>query len=169
MKARSPTAIREATADDLPAIVGIYNAAVPELVTADISPVAVESRVAWFESHSADHHPIWVVVADGEQVVGWLSLNSFYDKPVYDATAEVSVYVEPASRRSGVARGLLTAAIERGPELGLKRLLGLIYADNAPSLRLFSEAGFDRWGLMPRVTDREGREVDVVIMGRRVR
>ena len=167
MTASARAAIRDATANDLPSIVGIYNAAVPELVTADVLPVAVESRVAWFESHSPTHHPIWVATESG-RVVGWLSLNSFYDKPVYDATVEVSVYVEPASRRNGVARGLLTAAIERSPQLSLKRLLGLIYADNAPSLRLFLEVGFDRWGLMPRVTDRMNREVDVVIVGRRV-
>ncbi len=167
MTASARAAIRDATVDDLPSIVQIYNAAIPELVTADVWPVPVESRAAWFESHTPDHHPIWVAT-EGTRIVGWLSLNTFYDKPVYEATAEVSVYVDPASRRTGVARELLTTAIRRGAQLRLKRLLGLIYADNTASLMLFSQLGFERWGVMPRVTDRGDREVDVVIVGRRV-
>ncbi len=165
--ARSVGTIRDATASDLPAIVAIYNAAVPELVTGDVAPVPIESRTEWFESHSTNRFPIWVSTS-GDDVIGWLSLNRFYAKPVYDATAEVSVYVERGTRRTGVARELLSAVVERGPGLGLKRILGLIYADNVASLRLFADMGFDRWGLLPRITDREGEEIDVVIVGRRV-
>ncbi len=165
--AGSVATIRDAIASDLPAIVAIYNAAIPELVTADIAPVSVESRAEWFESHSPHHFPIWVSMS-GDDVIGWLSLNRFYAKPVYDATAEVSVYVERGTRRTGVARELLLAAIERGPGLDLKRLIGLVYADNVPSLQLFEEMEFERWGMLPRVTDRSGEEIDVVIVGRRV-
>jgi L-amino acid N-acyltransferase YncA len=42
--------IRHATESDLPAIVAIYNAAVPSrMATADLEPVSVESRLAWFQ------------------------------------------------------------------------------------------------------------------------
>jgi phosphinothricin acetyltransferase len=147
--------------------VAIYNAAIPELATADVAPVSIESQAEWFESHTTYQFPIWVSTSGGD-VIGWLSLNRFYAKPVYDATAEVSVYVERGTRRTGIARELLSAAIDRGPGLGLKRLLGLIYADNVASLQLFADMGFDRWGMLPRITDREGEEVDVIIVGRRV-
>jgi L-amino acid N-acyltransferase YncA len=43
---------REATRADLPSIVEIYNATIPSrMVTADLEPVSVESRVHWFEQH----------------------------------------------------------------------------------------------------------------------
>ena len=43
--------IRDATKDDLPAIVAIYNEAIPEgRATADLEPIMVESRHTWFRS-----------------------------------------------------------------------------------------------------------------------
>jgi hypothetical protein len=74
-------AIRDAMAADLPAIVEIYNAAIPgRLATADTTPVSVESRRAWFAEHSPQHRPLWVADTGGA-VVGWLSFQSFYGRP----------------------------------------------------------------------------------------
>jgi L-amino acid N-acyltransferase YncA len=45
-------AYRDATLDDLAAIVAIYNSAVPSRqVTADLEPVSVERRLPWFHAH----------------------------------------------------------------------------------------------------------------------
>ena len=45
--------IRDATIGDLPAIVAIYNAAIPgRMATADLDPVSVESRRTWFDEHT---------------------------------------------------------------------------------------------------------------------
>ncbi|MDB5833890.1 MAG: phosphinothricin acetyltransferase, partial [Caballeronia sp.] len=52
---------RDATLDDLPGIVAIYNSTVPSrLVTADLEPVSVESRLAWFHAHGPKARPLWV-------------------------------------------------------------------------------------------------------------
>jgi len=160
--------IRDATAADLPAIVAIYNAAIPSrLATADTEPVSVESRRAWFAEHSPGRRPIWVA-ARGETVVGWLSLQSFYGRPAYRATAEVSVYVAPEHQRRGVGRALLARAVAHGPDLGLRTLLAFVFAHNLPSLRLFAAFGFERWGRLPRVAELDGVERDLVILGRRL-
>jgi phosphinothricin acetyltransferase len=51
-----------ATRGDLPQIVDIYNSTIPSrLVTADTETVSVESRVRWFEEHTPDSRPLWVV------------------------------------------------------------------------------------------------------------
>ncbi len=86
----------------------------------------------------------------------------------YAATAEVSIYVAPAHQRRGVGRRLLSEAIARGPALGLRTLLYVCFAHNAPSLRLSEGLGFARWGHLPRVADMDGIERDVVILGRRL-
>ena len=107
--------IRDATEADLPAIVAIYNASVPEhAATADTEPVSVESRRDWFRDHDPEKRPLWVAV-DDEIVVGWLSFQSFYGRPAYHATAEVSVYVTPALQRKGIGRALLARALEGAP------------------------------------------------------
>ena len=159
---------RDATEADLPAIVGIYNAAIPgRVATADTEPVSVESRIAWFREHTPDRRPLWVMEADGA-IVGWFSFQSFYGRPAYHATAEVSVYVSPDYHRSGVGRRLLAEAIQHSPSLGLTTLIGYIFGHNEPSLRLFEGCGFQRWGCLPRIAELDGVECDLVIVGRRI-
>ena len=153
--------IRIATERDLPAIVAIYNAAVPgRMATADTGPVTVESRREWFGEHTPDRHPLWVA--------GWLSLGTFYNRPAWDITAEVSVYVAPAHQRKGVAAALLEVAIAAAPALGLRVLMGIIFGHNEPSLALFKRFGFEQWGFMPGATELDEVERDVVFVGRRV-
>jgi phosphinothricin acetyltransferase len=159
---------RIARRGDLPEIVGIYNSTVPSrLVTADTEPVSVESRVRWFEEHRADRRPLWVAEGDG-RILGWLSFSSFYGRPAYDRTAEISVYVRETARKRGVATYLLTEALARAPSLGLDTLLGFIFGHNLASLALFGKFGFREWGKLPRVAVLDGVERDLVIVGRRV-
>ena len=160
--------IRNAVVEDLPAIVAIYNSTIPgRMATADTEPVSVDSRIAWFREHTPHTRPLWVMQADGT-IAGWLSFQSFYGRPAYHATAEVSVYVAAAHRRSGVGRELLAEAIRHSPQLALSTLLGFIFGHNQPSLRLFEQCGFARWGTLPRVAELDGSERDLVIVGRRV-
>ena len=156
---------RFATIDDLPAIVAIFNAAIPTGVTAETAPISVESRRAWFEEHGAERYPLWVKERDGE-VAGWLSVSQYYRQSAYDATGEISVYVAPQHQRAGIARGLLGLALETAPRLGLKTLVGYVWAHNEASLRLFETHGFERWGRLPRIAVVNGAPVDTVILGR---
>src|SRR5438552_1533425 len=122
-----PLKIRDATLDDLPAIVDIYNWSIAgRLATADTVPVSVESRRPWFQEHTPDKRPLWVaeqkVSVDPDsvhgsdwmrvpyqeettaEITGWLSFQSFYGRPAYHITAEISLYVAPEWRRKGVGR-----------------------------------------------------------------
>lgn len=160
--------VRLATSEDLPAIVDIYNASIPgRQATADVEPVAAESRVAWFNQHTAHARPIWVAEIDG-RLAGWLSLQDFYGRPAYHRTAEVSVYVAPPFQRQGVARSLVAQALAAAPALGIATMIGFVFGHNLPSLRLFEAFGFQRWGLLPAVAELDGAERDVVILGRRL-
>jgi L-amino acid N-acyltransferase YncA len=160
--------IRDAVPADLPAIVAIYNAAVAtRLSTAQLDPVTVESRREWLNEHSPDRHPFWVMELDG-QVAGWLTVKPFIQRCAYSGTVELSVYVNEKFRRRGVGRSLLEEAIARAGNLEITAMVGLIFAHNEPSLRLFQRAGFERWGLLPRVALLDGIERDLTIMGRHV-
>jgi L-amino acid N-acyltransferase YncA len=159
---------RLATREDLVQIVAIYNATIASrIVTADTEPVSVESRQQWFEAHQSSYRPLWVREERGE-VQAWLSFSSFYGRPAYSPTAEVSVYVKAGYRRQGIAREFLTRAIAHAPSIGLNTLLGFIFGHNTPSLSLFEGLRFERWGLLPKVAVLDGIERDLVIVGRRV-
>jgi len=157
--------IRLATDADLPAIVAIYNAAIPaHTATADLEPVAVEEREGWFAAHQAADRPLWVA-DDKSEVIGWISLSTFYARPAWDPTVEVSVYVDPAHQRRGVGRALLTYAANAAPGLGICTMIAVVFAHNLASVRLLESAGFERWGLWPGVTHMpEGRR-DVLFFG----
>jgi phosphinothricin acetyltransferase len=160
--------IRDARDADLDAIVRIYNAAIPgRLATADTEPISVESRRAWFRAHDPKRHPLWVVEREG-RVAGWLSVGEFYGRPAYAATAELSVYVDPAAHRGGVAASLMEHALARAAALRIATYLGFIFAHNARSIALFRKFGFEQWGHLPRVAVLDGIERDLVILGRRL-
>jgi phosphinothricin acetyltransferase len=160
---------RAAQPADLPAIVSIYNHTIPSRkVTADLEPVSVASREAWFAEHAAANRPLWVAEDDEGHIAAWLSFSDFNRRPAYAGTAELSIYVREDCRRQGLGRQLLADAIEVAPKLGLHSLIGLIFGHNQPSLSLFNAFGFTSWGMLPRVAVMDGREYDLVIVGRRV-
>ena len=158
--------IRDARESDLSAIVDIYNATVTtRMVTAELEPTTVEARLPWFREHGPDRHPLWVLQVD-QQIAGWLSFGSFQPRCAYRGTVELSVYVSEKFRRRGVGRRLLEEALRRAPSLEITAFVGLIFAHNQPSLKLFAQCGFERWGLLPRVALLDGVERDLIIVGR---
>jgi len=106
------------------------------------------------------------VVEDAGSIIAWLSFSSFYGRPAYHKTAEISVYVDAIARRRGVASYLVNAAIRHAPDIGVDTLLGFIFGHNEASLRLFERLGFARWGYLPKVALLDGVERDLAILGR---
>ena len=160
--------IRFAIESDLPAIVEIYNASIPaRLATGDTEPVTVEERRTWFAAHDVDRRPLWVAEQDGA-VVGWVALQSFYGRPAYEATAEISVYVSPEHFGRGVGEQLKRRVIEECPRLGVRNVLAFVFGHNEVSLRLCEKLGFERWGLLPGVAELDGELRDLVILGLKV-
>lgn len=160
--------IRDAVPADLPAIVDIYNAAIATRIsTAQLEPVTLESRRGWLNEHSPERHPFWVLECGGV-VAGWLTVKAFIPRCAYSGTVELSVYVNERFRLRGIARALLKEVIARARQLEITAMVGLIFAHNEPSLKLFDRLGFERWGLLPRVASVDGVERDLIIVGRRV-
>jgi L-amino acid N-acyltransferase YncA len=160
--------IRDAVEADLSAIIDIYNVAIATRIsTAQLEPVTVESRRRWLSEHSPDRRPFWVTEIDG-QIAGWLTIKSFLPRCAYSGTVELSVYVSEKFRRRGVGRALLEETIARAAQLEIIAMVGLIFAHNEPSLKLFKRLGFERWGLLPRVAQLDGIERDLTIVGRHV-
>lgn len=163
---------RPACLADLPHIVEIYNSTIPSrLVTSDLEPITVESRLRWFQEHADSERPIWVVdfptsSPHAGQLAGWLSFSAFHSRPAYAGTAELSIYLHEDCRQQGLGKYLLAEAIKAAPALHIHTLVGLIFAHNQPSLNLFSKAGFERWAHLPRVAEMDGLRYDLVIAGK---
>lgn len=161
---------KDATLEDLSRIVEIYNSTVlGRMVTADTEPVTVESRLKWFHEHSPDKRPLWVIHPEGSnEIIGWVSFQSFYGRPAYNATVEVSIYLDEAVRGQGVGKLALNYALQSAPKYGIKTLLGFIFAHNEPSLKLFKSFGFEEWANMPNIAELDGVERGLIILGKRI-
>ena len=170
MKTTHPTLyFSTATLHDLPTIVAIYNTTVASrMVTADTEPVSLESRQQWFDAHDETKRPLWVVKNTANEMVAWVSFQSFYGRPAYDATVEISVYVDELHRGKGIGKSILAYCIEHAPLFGAKTLLGFIFAHNLPSLNLFRYFGFEDWATLPNIALLDNEERDLKILGKRI-
>ncbi len=161
--------IRHARPSDIERVVAIYNQTIPQrMATADLEPVTVAHRRGWFHERDPQRRPLYVVPGADGAVVAWLSVNDFYGRAAYAATAEIGVYVDEAARGQGIGSQLLEHVIGCAPQLGLSTLLAFIFAHNTPSVTLFQRHGFIPWGHLPAVACLDENLVDLDILGRGV-
>ncbi len=152
--------IRPAVLTDAEAITAIYNHAVTTTTASfDIEPKGVEHRRAWLAAR-AERHPVLVAV-DGDEVTGWGAFSAYSDRPAYDATAEISVYVHPNRLRGGIGRALSVALLERAPHCGLHTVIARICSENTGSVAMVAGLGFNYAGTMHEVGYKFGRWLDV--------
>jgi len=160
--------MRFATEEDLSSIVAIYNTTVPtRQSTADTVDVTVASRMEWFRKHTPGKRPLLVHEQDG-RIIAWVSFQSFYGRPAYDHTAEVSICISPNHRGHGLGRKLLAEALGITQELRIKTVVGFVFSHNEPSIRLLKSLGFEEWGKLPNVAEMDNAEYSLSILGKRV-
>jgi L-amino acid N-acyltransferase len=146
--------IREATEADLPAITAMLNHEIAQspYVYAE-TPVTVDERRQWLASHRSAQLPVLVAidVDSGAGVVGWGALSPYRSSSGYRFTAEVSVYVVPASHRQGIGSRLVAVLVEAARSRGLHALVGSVDAENRPSIALLERHGFVEAARLPEV------------------
>lgn len=162
--------ISRATAAELPEIVAIYNSTIASRQsTADLEPVSVASRQAWFDAHQQPNRPIYVLKQRGNaDVLAWGSFSDYYPRAAYVHTAEISLYVRHDARSAGRGKDLLAYMLMQAPNLAIKTVIGVIFAHNFASLNLFGKFGFEQWGLLPQVCEWDGQTADVVLLGKKI-
>ncbi len=151
--------VRTATADDLPALAGIYNESVAHSVaTFDVEPQPPELFAARVASTRPGDH---VVVADqGGRVVGVAYAATYRPRPAYDGTRETSVYLAPEARGRGLGRVLYDELLARVDADGIHACVAVIAQPNAASEALHAAVGFERVGTLREVGRKFDRWVD---------
>lgn len=88
--------IEDATLEDLPAIVAIYNETIAgRMVTADLEPVTVDARRKWFDEHSPDFRPLLVMKSGGRSSPGSAFSPSMGDRPITARPRSVFISQKP--------------------------------------------------------------------------
>lgn len=160
---------RDAKLEDLDKIVEIYNSTIESrMITADTEPISVESRHQWFYEHTPERRPLWIIEDSENKIVGWVSFSSFYGRPAYNGTVEISIYMDEHFRGKGYGKATLQYCIDNAGKFGVKTLLGFIFLHNEPSINLFQHFGFEDWGILPNVAVLDGVERSLKILGKRI-
>ena len=156
--------MRDATADDAPAIAYIYNQGIEDrLATLETQLRTAEERAEWLAARGP-RHPVLVALDDEGAVVGWGSLNAFNPRPAYDHVADFSVYVAREARGRGIGDALLTALEDRARAIGYHKLVLAAFPTNAAGMRLYERHGFHTVGVYREHGWLDGQWVDVVVM-----
>ena len=74
--------------------------------------------------------------------------------------------VHPSFQRRGLARALISAAVEEARRRGVRQLRLRVLGPNAAARALYASCGFDVVGVLPGEFLLDGRYVDDVIMSR---
>ncbi|MBC8104115.1 MAG: N-acetyltransferase [Cytophagales bacterium] len=162
----SHVVVRLSKSTDSPALRQIYNhAAQTTTATMDTEGRTAAEQDLWMEAHDGSPYPCLVAetVEDGV-VVGYATLSSYIARSGYTRTTETSVYVHGDWHGVGIGGALLSALITEAARRNFVCLIGLVSADNVPSLRLHRRYGFTDVGTLRRVGRKFGQDIDVAIL-----
>ena len=152
-------AIRLATVDDAQQLQSIYAPIVAETdVSFELEPPSVDEMRRRIETTLLTLP--WVVY-DSDGVMGYAYAGLFRSRPAYQWTVEVTVYVHPAHRGTGVGRALYTSLFECLRVQGYRTALAVIALPNSASVALHERMGFRSIGVFHAVGHKLGTWHDV--------
>ena len=157
--------IRDATEDDLPAILAIYNHVIATSNAVYTETAAtLDERRAWFAARRAADFP--VLVADDAGIVGFASFGDFRPWPGYALTVEHSVYVREGAHRRGIGTALVRRLVAEAGRRGKHVMIGGVDGANVASIAMHRKLGFTEAGSLREVARKFGRWLDLVLMQR---
>jgi L-amino acid N-acyltransferase YncA len=152
--------IRDATAQDVPAMLAIYEPFVTQAAVSFELEAPSEAefarRVAEAQSRWA-----WLVAAGHAGVAGYACAGAYKSRAAYRWSVETAVYVHPDQRRSGVGRALYERLFEALAARGHCTAYAAITVPNEASTNLHRALGFIEIGVFRRAGWKFGRWHDV--------
>jgi L-amino acid N-acyltransferase YncA len=144
-----PLILREARAEDMPAVLDIYNAEVrTSTSTYQYAERTLDEQLALLSSKQAAGDPfVLAELADGS-VGGYATYGPFRPREGWRFTVEHSVYLREDCRGKGIARPLMRHIMGHAKARGFHSMVGVVDASNAASIRMHQAVGFQVAGVM---------------------
>ncbi|MBY0337822.1 MAG: GNAT family N-acetyltransferase [Acetobacteraceae bacterium] len=159
--------IRDARAEDIPAITAIYAHWVRHgRASFELDPPDEREMRLRHEAIISRGYP-YLVAENAGRILGYAYASAFRTRPAYRFTVEDSVYVAPDAHRGGTGRALLGHLIPACETRGFRLMVAVIGdSNNTPSIRLHSALGFTHAGTLPGTGWKHEGWVDTVLMTR---
>lgn len=106
-------------------------------------------------------YPSFLII-DEESVCGFCYLSQLRKKEAYDASAEITLYIDPKCIGKGIGRLVLDYMEGVAKQNGIKNLVGIITSENEGSIALFEKCGYSKVGHLKSIGEKFGRWLDVV-------
>jgi phosphinothricin acetyltransferase len=156
--------VRDATRQDLPEILTIYNEVIRNstAVYSEIEFTKAQGD-SWFDAKAAQGFPFIVAQTD-MGIVGFGTFGEFRAWPCYRHTVEHSVHIRADRRGFGLGRTLVLELMARARAMQKHVMIAGIDADNAVSIGLHRHLGFTQVGHFHEVGFKFGRWLDLVFL-----
>ncbi len=158
------TTIRLVTETDAPALVAIYAPYVHETaISFELEPPD-EAEMRARISKVLPTFP-WLVCEHDGQIAGYAYGSKYRERPAYQWSVEVTVYVQRSLHRSGVGRALYTSLFAALRLQGFVSAFAGIALPNDASIGVHRALGFEPIGVYRTVGYKLGKWHDVAWMG----
>jgi len=156
--------IRDATVNDLPGILEIYNHAIIN-TTAVYSEQShtLDMRLSWFNDRIGNGFPVFVAEING-MIAGFSTFGHFRAWLCLRYTVDNYVYVHINHRGNGLSKLLLQPLIDRARKMKLHAMIAGIDGENEVSYRLHQSFGFVEVAHFKEVGFKFGRWLDLKFM-----
>jgi phosphinothricin acetyltransferase len=159
--------VRDASTRDAPACAAIYAPYVRDTaITFETDPPDPAELAARISAARRTH--AWLVLCDGDQVVGYAYGGEYKSRAAYRWSCEVSVYLARGRRRTGGGRALYAALLPRLAQRGFRTAVAGMTLPNDASVGLHHALGFEPVGTYRRIGWKHGRWHDVAWMQRAI-
>ena len=143
-------------------ILAIFNDAILHSTALyDYKPRTMESMVAWFENKRKGNFPVVGALDEAGELLGFASYGTFRAWPAYKYSVEHSIYVAAKYRGKGLGKLLLQEVIRNARQQNYHVLIGGIDSQNAVSVRLHRQFGFEHAGTIRQVGFKFGKWLDL--------
>jgi L-amino acid N-acyltransferase len=160
----STASLRLANESDLDSINEIYNYHVlRSTCTYQLEPETIEDRRTWFLDHPPGRYPVIVAECDDE-ILGWGSLSKWRPRAAMAPTVEVTVYIRHDKHRQGLGKLILRELIDRARQLGYHSAIASISGDQAASIGLHEQFGFQCVAHLSEVAIKFDRWLDLLYL-----
>ncbi len=157
--------IRSATIDDAQACAAIYAPYVNDtVITFETEPPSTQEMARRIADALRTH--AWLVAEDNGRVTGYAYAHVWKARAAYRWSCEVSLYLEPGRRRTGVGRALYTELFVRLVQRGYRIAIAGMTLPNEASLGLHRSMGFEDAGTNRRIGWKNDAWHDVAWMQR---
>ncbi|BFM48792.1 arsinothricin resistance N-acetyltransferase ArsN1 family B [Marinomonas sp. THO17] len=148
--------IREVTANDVEAILAIYNHYISHtIVSFEEEVISAKDLLQRVEAVHATGLPWLVFEAEGK-ILGYAYASQWKARSAYRFVVEASVYLHPEQGGKGLGTILYEALFERLKKQNLQAVIGCITLPNPASVALHEKFGMEKVGHFAKV----GRKFD---------